>query len=329
MSSDDILSILTQRSKSEVLEPGEIPMPPLTKKVERLSDKSILSFSKMKKKFEDIFNKVYSDRKPEYMENKRLILKFIDMYFFDYIQTILSKIRSIIGNEGLFCSFFIMNAMVFYHELKNSYSSRLDIYFDRYIRDQIDIFMKKENGYGKTGNGNITILLDYYLKTKDFPIFSTVFNHTYFSLYIDVKGKRYQDMLKRRSPSPVRRRERSPIAYRERSDPIRERSWSRDNRYREESKRSRSRSRGRRRERDYDSHRPQVKKDDSKIIELLMEQNEKLMKIVSQGKTPLEPVSFHPHPLQYHPTPMYQYQYPPPPPYQGDIYPNHQSMFHR
>jgi len=350
MSTEDFLPFLTQKSVEE--EKREIPLPSSSLLEDEKIKKKNFFFNKLKNKIEFIMDKAYHRTDKPYFDNRKKIFQFIDEYFDIYIQLIIDEIKNVYGNKNIFCSFLIMNSMVFYHELKISYPSRTRIYLQRYIQDRIDICLRNDQGYGNVPNDNKRYLKDYLLDPKDFPLFSTIFDSTYGSLFADTTGRKHIHMLKsrerspspirrrerspspirrrersptpvrrrersptpvrrrERSPTPVRRRERSPVAYREREKSTRVRSWSR-----ERSRRDYSKERSRR---DYSNE----KDGDSMMIRMLMEQNEKLMKMVSNGAPVQQPqpaVSYAPlmaPPIHYQQRPSTPYYPPPPPPYQ-------------
>ncbi len=347
MSTEDFLPFLTQKSVEEEIR--EIPLPPSSlNEVENIKKKNYF-FNKLKNKIEFIMEKAYHRTDEPYIHNRKKIFKFIDEYFDIYIQFIIDEIKYAYGSKNIYCSFLIMNSMVFYHELKISFTStRTKTYLQRYIRDRIDICLKNEHGYGNVPNNNREYLEDYSLNIRDFPLFSTIFESTYGSLFADTTGRKHIHMLKtrERSPTPVRRRERSPtpIRRRERSPtPIRRRERSPTPiRRRERSpspirRRERSPSPNRRRERSPPAYREKErsirersrsrersrrnysddKESDSMMIRMLMDQNDKLMKMVSQG-TPVQPaVSYAPpvaQPIHYQQRPSTPYYPNPPPP---------------
>jgi hypothetical protein len=352
MSTEDFLPFLTQKSVEE--DKGEIPLPPSSLLEDEKIKKSNYFFNKLKNKIQFIMEKAYHRKDEPYIHNRIKIFQFIDKYFDNYIQFIIDEIKFIYGTKNIYCSFLIMNSMVFYHELKISFTStRTMTYLRRYIQDRIDICLRNDEGYGNVPNDNKSYLKDYLLDPRDFPLFSTIFDSTYGSLFADTTGRKQIHMLKNRerspspirrrerspspirrrerspspirrrersplpirrrerspshirrrerSPSPIRRRERSPVSYRERERSTRERSWSRE------------RSR-----RDYSGEKK--KEDDDIMIRMLMEQNEKLMKMVSNGAPVQQPqpvVSYAPlmaPPIHYQQRPSTPYYHPPPPP---------------
>jgi hypothetical protein len=167
--------------------------------------------------------------------------------------------------------------------------------------------MEKNNGYGKLPHQNRKFIKENDLDSKDFPIFTNYLESTHGCIFADNEGRRRMELSKssnvayrsrERERSPVayhsRERERSPVNYRERENPTRDRSWSRERirrRYSDEPEK------------------------ESTIIKMLMDQNEKLMKLVSQGQAaplPLPPFVLPPPPIQYQHRPPVPYYQPPP-----------------
>ncbi len=261
-------------------------------------------YSKLKTKTESFMSKLH---------HKKPILEFMDTYFMQYIDFIVDIINSIVENKGKYCSFFLINSMVFYHEIKMSNPTEAYKYIRRYIRMRVDICMEKDNGYGKLPNQNRKFIKENDLDAKDFPIFTNYLESTHGCIFVDKEGRQRTELCKslkthhsrERERSPVayrgRERERSPVNYREKENPSRDRSWSRE--------------RIRRR---YDE--PEKEKE-STIIKMLMDQNEKLMKMVSQGQgqtqaqhapLPLPPFVLPPPPIHYQHRPPVPYFQPPP-----------------
>ncbi len=281
-------------------------------KIPELPVKKNEKFSKLKTKTEFFMTKLH---------HKKPILEFMDTYFMQYIDFIVDLINSIIEGRGIYCSFFLINSMVFYHEIKMSNPTEAYKYIRRYIRRRVDICMEKDNGYGKLPHQNRRFIKENDLNVKDFPILTNYLESTHGCIFADQEGRMNVQLSRSRTPyrpiessttayrgrererSPVayrgRERERSPVNYRERENPGRERSWSRE--------RTRRRS----------SAEPE-KESESTIIKMLMDQNEKLMKMVSQGQGHVQqhvPPPFvlpPPPPIQYQPRPPVPY-YPPPP----------------
>jgi hypothetical protein len=342
MSTEDHSPSLTKKSEP-VLEEGEITEQPVKKndKLSSLEDNMLLSkkvdeyvfpleepgkkiispsargqqphelfkvamtenkYSKLKTKTESFMSKLH---------HKKPILEFMDTYFMQYIDFIVDIINSIVENKGIYCSFFLINSMVFYHEIKMSNPTEAYKYIRRYIRRRVDICMEKDNGYGKLPNQNKKFLKENDLDVKDFPIFTNYLESTHGCIFVDKEGRQRTELCKslntyrgrERERSPVayrgRERKRSPVNYREKENPCRDRSWSRE--------------RIRRR---YDE--PEKEKE-STIIKMLMDQNEKLMKMVSQGQGHVQQhvsppfVLPPPPPIHYQNRPPVPY-YPPPPP---------------
>ncbi len=270
-------------------------------------------------------------------KHKPLLDEFVDKYFMEYVQFIINKINYCVGSINIYCLIFILNTMIFYHELKESYpTSDVNHHLELFIRHNITRCMKEEDGFGKVKTENKNYLKSNNLDKKNFKLFPSILYRKDYSLFrrehsLNIKSNHHSYVKKSESPQDNVREEpsRSHLTIMGKT----KRTESFDDSSSNSTASNMKKSKG------PEDAAERSKENESSIIKMLMEQNERLMKMVSQGQAqaqvqqpvtymPLMPPPIHyqhpipsyyshtpsPHPIHYqHPSPPINYQYPPPP----------------
>ncbi len=279
-------------------------------------------------------------------KHKPLLDEFVDKYFMEYIQFIINKINYCVGSTNIYCLIFILNTMIFYHELKESYpTSDVNHHLELFIRHNITRCMKEEDGFGKVKTENKNYLKSNNLDKKNFQLFPSILYRKDYSLFrrehsLNIRSNHPSYVKKSESPQDNVREEPSRshptiMGKTKRTESFDDSSSSSSSNFSSSSTPSNmKKSKG------PEDAEERSKENESSIIKMLMEQNERLMKMVSQGQSQAQvqqPVTYYPlmpPPIHYqhHPTPYYSvppphihYQHPhhpsnnyqhPPPPYQ-------------
>ncbi len=268
-------------------------------------------------------------------KHKPLLDEFVDKYFMEYVQFIINKINYCVGSINIYCLIFILNTMIFYHELKESYpTSDVNHHLELFIRHNITRCMKEEDGFGKVKTENKNYLKSNNLDKKNFKLFPSILYRKDYSLFrrehsLNIKSNHHSYVKKSESPQDNVREEPS------RSHLTIMGKTKRTESFDDSSSSSNSTASNMKKSKGPEDAVERSKENESSIIKMLMEQNERLMKMVSQGQVqqpvtymPLMPPPIHyqhpipsyyshtpsPHPIHYqHPSPPINYQYPPPP----------------
>ncbi len=198
--------------------------------------------------------------------------------------------------------------------------------------------MKEEDGFGKVKTENKNYLKSNNLDKKNFKLFPSILYRKDYSLFrrehsLNIKSNHHSYVKKSESPQDNVREEPS------RSHLTIMGKTKRTESFDDSSSSSNSTASNMKKSKGPEDAVERSKENESSIIKMLMEQNERLMKMVSQGQAqaqvqqpvtymPLMPPPIHyqhpipsyyshtpsPHPIHYqHPSPPINYQYPPPP----------------